>query len=70
MKKLVKKYKVVAKDGRMLFPLTTDGIVDDVYPGKGTISFESDSFDEAQRFVKDNGLVYEEPKEESHSNVE
>lgn len=62
MNKLTKKYKVVAKDGLMLWPLTEDGYAAEVYPGVGTLSFESDSYEEALAFVKANNLVYVEPE--------
>lgn len=65
MEKLTKKYKVVAKDGKLLWPVEDKGFVNEVYPGNGTVYFESDSFEEAQQFVNNNNLVYEiEPSEE------
>ena len=61
MPKLTKKYKVVAKDKKMHWPLTEDGFPGEVYPGEGTIHYESNSYKDAQKFVEDNELVYEEP---------
>ena len=62
MNKLTKKYKVVADSNKKLqFPVTEEGFPSDVYPGEGTIFFESDIYQEAIDFVNENGLVWEEP---------
>lgn len=54
--KLTKTYKVVAKDGELLFPI--DSVkTSSVYPANDTIYFQSDNIEEANAFVKEHNLV-------------
>ncbi len=59
--KLTKLFKVVHKDGKLVFPLTEEGLKGECFPGAGTESAEFDTYAEAKAYVDEHGLVYEEP---------
>lgn len=58
--KLTKLFKVVHKDGKLVFPLTEEGLKGECFPGAGTESAEFDTYAEAKAYVDEHGLVYEE----------
>lgn len=62
MNKLTKQYRVVSKDGKMVFPLTEEGITGETFPAFDTTAVEFDTFAEAKAYADEHGLVYEEPK--------
>lgn len=63
--KLTKKFQIVYKEGKMIRPLTEmpEGSIS--YVGKGVQGAEFDSLEEAQAFVSDNNLIYEQVKDEN-----
>lgn len=60
--KLTKQFKVVHKDGKLLFPVTEEGLKGECFPGAGTTAVEFDTYAEAKAYVEEHGLTYEEPE--------
>ena len=61
MNKLTKQYRVVHKDGKMVLPLTEEGMTGETFPAIDTTAVEFDTYAEAKAYVDEHGLVYEEP---------
>ena len=62
------KYPVVYKDDVIIYTPNKDGAVGMTYPGAGTSYKEFDTYEDAQDFIKENGL--KEPKRDSDVNYE
>ena len=62
MNKLTKKYKVVHKGTKMVFPLTEEGDNAEVFPAIDTIAVELDTDSEAKAYVDEHNLVYDKLK--------
>ena len=54
------KYPVVYKDDFIVYTPDEDGVTGSTYPGAGTSYKEFDTYDDAQAFIKEQGL--KEPK--------
>lgn len=55
--KLTKKYKIVYSDDKsMLMSISESALYDEIHVGEGMNSFETDNLEEAEKFVRDNGL--------------
>ena len=62
MNKLTKKYKVVYEETKMVFNITEKGDNAEVFPAVDATAVEFDTYSEAQAYVDEHNLVYEEPK--------
>lgn len=62
LNKLTKKYKVVHKGTKMVFPLTEEGDNTETFPAVNATAVEFDTYSEAKDYVDEHNLVYEEPK--------
>ena len=68
MVELTKKYPIVYKGKYLVFPLTEEGVNGKVYPAKDTEYAEFDTYEDAQAFIKEQGL--KEPTRDSDINYE
>lgn len=68
MVELTKKYPIVYKGKDLIIPLTEEGVNGKVYPAKDTEYAEFDTYEDAQAFIKKNGL--KEPKTSDDINYE
>lgn len=50
------KYPVVYKDDVIVYTPDEDGVVGSTYPGAGTSYKEFDTYEDAQAFIKEQGL--------------
>ena len=50
------KYPVVYKDGVIVYTPDKDGAIGSTYPGAGTSYKEFDTYEDAQTFIKEQGL--------------
>ena len=50
------KYPVVYKDDFIVYTPDEDGVIGSTYPGDGTSYKEFDTYDDAQVFIKEQGL--------------
>ena len=62
------KYPVVYKDDVIVYTPNEDGANGSTYPGAGTSYKEFDTYEDAQAFIKENGL--KAPKRDSDINYE
>ena len=62
------KYPVVYKDDVIVYTPDEYGTVGSTYPGAGTSYKEFDTYEDAQSFIKENGL--KEPKTSDDMNYE
>ena len=62
------KYPVVYKDNVIIYAPDKDGAVGSTYPGADTSYKKFDTYEDAQAFIKENGL--KEPKRDSDVNYE
>jgi len=62
------KYPVVYKDNVIIYTPDKDGAIGSTYPGAGTSYKEFDTYEDAQAFIKENGL--KEPKISDDMNYE
>lgn len=50
------KYPIVYKDGFIVYTPDKDGAIGSTYPGAGTSYKEFDTYEDAQAFIKEQGL--------------
>ena len=68
MVELTKKYPIVYKGKDLIIPLTEEGVNGKVYPANDAEYAEFDTYEDAQTFIKEQGL--KEPETSDNVNYE